>query len=437
MKRLCAPLIVALLLVNCSGAEELSTAHRFNITSVDGVTVATTTGGPKYAGDLFTYEKVMEIWPDTSKAGSFLIDPGYMTMDRDGNIYILDIADNRIAVYDPDGSYLRSIGQQGHGPGDIYYPRNMFIHDDLLYVNHMPSAATLSIFRLDGSFVDSFMELTVERRERLGGSRPTLYRTSDGKMIVHMYHQRDGGHQVAFEVTSTIHSAGGDSLSGISSGPIPAVEVEEWDINGRSSFRTLDIHMTGFPWILYRPDQWLVSTDGIEPTISFYDLTGELKRTIVLEIPSEEITPEELSDLRAAYQVRVESAESSYGSSDGRTQWARFARNNFVYADPKAYWYGMYIDSNDYVWLQIPDIGGRVPHQNHQHSYRVLSPEGEYLGDTLWPVSLQPAGIGPEIVDDLLLTIVVDEETEERVPTMYRIIPIARDLDFPVSENRN
>jgi len=66
----------------------------------------------------------------------------------------------------------------------------------------------------------------------------------------------------------------------------------------------------------------------------------------------------------------------------------------------------------------------------------VISPEGEYLGDTLWPVSLEPAGIGPEIVDDFLLTIVVDEETEERVPTIYRITSIAEDLKFPRDINR-
>jgi hypothetical protein len=86
----------------------------------------------------------------------------------------------------------------------------------------------------------------------------------------------------------------------------------------------------------------------------------------------------------------------------------------------KGYWCGLYFDDEGKTWLQIPEAGKRVFHdENHVYHYRVLSKQGEYLGDTSAPGSLMALGIGSEVNGDSYMALVLDEDTYEKVPTIY------------------
>ncbi len=76
---------------------------------------------PKYAGELFTYEKILEIRPDPDNDVSLLYQPSAFTTDGDA-YYVADTYNHRIAVFDLQGNYVRSIGRQGEGPGELQYP---------------------------------------------------------------------------------------------------------------------------------------------------------------------------------------------------------------------------------------------------------------------------------------------------------------------------
>lgn len=53
----------------------------------------------------------------------------------DDRIYVLDRGFIRIQVYDPDGSYLNTVGRAGPGPGEFQYPAALAVDaDDHLYV---------------------------------------------------------------------------------------------------------------------------------------------------------------------------------------------------------------------------------------------------------------------------------------------------------------
>jgi hypothetical protein len=71
--------------------------------------------------------------------------------DPAGNIYVLDRGNNRVQVFDPEGTYLRTMGRQGEGPGEFDRPLSLAIAGDQLVVR----AATrrLSIWSLDGEHV--------------------------------------------------------------------------------------------------------------------------------------------------------------------------------------------------------------------------------------------------------------------------------------------
>jgi hypothetical protein len=143
----------AFLTISCGRSDE-TTHHRFAVTREDGIDVAVTTGGPKYTGDLFLYEMVQELRFDEKVEESLLIRPWSFTMDEEGNFYVADAGNHRIAVFSADGTYLRSIGRQGEGPGDLFGPINVEIIGDQVRVPGGTGERT-SYFNRNGRFVES------------------------------------------------------------------------------------------------------------------------------------------------------------------------------------------------------------------------------------------------------------------------------------------
>jgi hypothetical protein len=57
----------------------------------------------------------------------FLIDAVSLAHDNKWNIYVADRRNCSIAVFNSKGEYLHSFGRRGQGPGDLYYPQNIFM----------------------------------------------------------------------------------------------------------------------------------------------------------------------------------------------------------------------------------------------------------------------------------------------------------------------
>ncbi len=54
-----------------------------------------------------------------------LLFPTYLTLDKDGNLYVSDTMNGRIDVFSPDGKYLRHVGEQGDRPGTFARPKGV------------------------------------------------------------------------------------------------------------------------------------------------------------------------------------------------------------------------------------------------------------------------------------------------------------------------
>ncbi|MFC1564259.1 6-bladed beta-propeller [candidate division KSB1 bacterium] len=75
-----------------------------------------------------------------------------ITKDVQGNFYITEIANNRIQVLDPTGKYMRTIGNEGFGPGELYYPRYArIINDSLIFILNQ-SGMRIDLFSTNGNF---------------------------------------------------------------------------------------------------------------------------------------------------------------------------------------------------------------------------------------------------------------------------------------------
>ena len=103
-----------------------------------------------------------------------------------------------------------------------------------------------------------------------------------------------------------------------------------------------------------------------------------------------------------------------------RDSSGRLAEPNPRYLDPKAYWQDIRVDDWGFIWLHarypddLPDGVSR---------WFVLSPEGEYLGQTISPGWADVQRGHSLAVED-------DPETAERMPVVYRIRPAVEGLQY-------
>ncbi len=75
--------------------------------------------------------------------------------DSDGNLLIADAGQHAILVFDRDGVFVRKIGQEGEGPGEIRMPATSYISSAGELIVEDPANGRRSFFSLAGEFLKS------------------------------------------------------------------------------------------------------------------------------------------------------------------------------------------------------------------------------------------------------------------------------------------
>jgi len=71
----------------------------------------------------------------------------------DGGLFIADSREHKVYKFDAKGSFVKSFGQKGQGPGDFNSPGDLSVLDGkYLVVGEYPLANRISLFDLDGKF---------------------------------------------------------------------------------------------------------------------------------------------------------------------------------------------------------------------------------------------------------------------------------------------
>lgn len=81
-------------------------------------------------------------------------EPGGVTVDNDGNIYVADSGNQRIVKFNLEGKFIKSFGTKGQGPGEFLSPWQMAIHNDEIYVYDW--RRNIQKFTLDGAYILGF-----------------------------------------------------------------------------------------------------------------------------------------------------------------------------------------------------------------------------------------------------------------------------------------
>ena len=113
-------LLLLTLLISCSRDDK--GIHSFRIYEENGVTIAETSGGPKYTDPLFLFEEILRLEQDPVREETLYHQAAGFLMGPDGGYYLLDQGRACILRYDAEGRFIGSFGGKGDGPGEFNFP---------------------------------------------------------------------------------------------------------------------------------------------------------------------------------------------------------------------------------------------------------------------------------------------------------------------------
>lgn len=88
---------------------------------------------------------------DDGPAGFYQVRASLIDTDAQGRIVVLDPSRHRVVVFDSAGTFLREMGREGDGPGELRAPLGVSVSDSDEIAVHDASRVGLVRFRLDGT----------------------------------------------------------------------------------------------------------------------------------------------------------------------------------------------------------------------------------------------------------------------------------------------
>ncbi len=398
-------LIMVLSILACSGSDDGTDAYSFQIYEENGITIAETANGPKYSSPLFTCEVVARIDEDESIEESLLTRPRWMGFDEQGSIYLFDgvatFHETRLVVFDESGRFSHLIGRMGDGPGEYRDPDLLTIADDIITL-YDRALRRVSWFHTDGQFLRMH---TFDPQESIPDQ---VSIDADGNQIMVRRGRGEGLNSTS--QTATIRASDGVVIGTIETPRVKAhfglEKPSRWMVATPPRF-------SGQAQLLFSPDRGILQSTGQEPVIEWFDLSGTKCAEYRLGLEPGPVTEEDqaLADqyFRDLYLN---------GNPLGEEIWEAWQQAD-QYPKIRAFWSHVAIDEYDYLWLEDPS-SYFLPTERH---FRVIAPNGEYLGDCSLPKGMVRFSYGHYLV--------IDMDREKQDVIVYRLIPAVDGLVYP------
>lgn len=117
--KLCTFFLLIALFMSLSACRQQKARWKGSIEEVDGITVVENPKEPVYREDVCVVEEELSIGEAEGSKEYMLSGVIDIAADDAGNIYAADRKENHIRVFDKNGSYARTIGRPGQGPGEF------------------------------------------------------------------------------------------------------------------------------------------------------------------------------------------------------------------------------------------------------------------------------------------------------------------------------
>jgi len=143
-------LLILLLLILSCGKKERSTIGNFIHNPARGK-------WDREGGWKVSFQYVLSIGVAEGDENQQFYKASDLTVDEEGNIYILDSGNNRVQVFDANGDFKFSFGKAGKGPGEFSSRLSAikYLDDGFLWVVDY-QYRRVNKFSKDGKFIDSF-----------------------------------------------------------------------------------------------------------------------------------------------------------------------------------------------------------------------------------------------------------------------------------------
>lgn len=150
---LCVIILIAF--VSCAKKAE-EPAYPVVTETIDGIKVLTNPDYPRDGRVTYNLVEEVSIGEETGPEEYLLNRPFELKIDDQGYFYMSDLSDCHILVYDDSGKYVRTIGRKGQGPAEFLMPAYFdFSPDGRIFINDGGNQR-ISIFDREGSPLGDF-----------------------------------------------------------------------------------------------------------------------------------------------------------------------------------------------------------------------------------------------------------------------------------------
>lgn len=355
--------LLPLLAAGCTRGDAATSMGRVVVDSVGGVPRTMTelpTGWSDTSG--WKLVEVARLVGGTDDPGE-LINPGSVAVDAAGRIYVAERDPSVIKLFAPDGTFLRTIGRQGSGPGEFQVPF-IAVAGEHLYV-HDPRQSRTSLFDTAGTYIRSWPSFCCYWTD--------LGLDSAGQVGVPGPPPRDAQTGDKNPFTRTVRWYRPDSTVADSTLIPTGPEVKYWTLTSGSGGSNKSMMSTDIPWMpgsehYILPDHRVVF--GFSDQYLFAVTRSHGADTIA--IFGRAWAPAPISDaMRAAEVERRVNGTKEYWDE-------RAVRNAFLLSDvptsaPAFDWIAT--DARGDIWVRTP-----VPSDSTRTLFDVFDPQYRWLG---------------------------------------------------------
>ena len=402
------PVFAVILLAGCGRTGNESPTHSFQVLTEDGITVARSTGGPKYTAELFSYEFVVELQEDEHEE-SFLPRPGLFHMDERGWFFVPEYNDRRIAVFDSTGRYSHSIGREGSGPGELRGDFQIVDMTDGILTVSDPSQNRITRFTTEGDLI----EVTPVIRPSV--FLTLVYPVSVNRFLALGTEQTSRPQLIRMRPIAMLHDAAGDTIASVTT---PWFDFGHYD---RTDNVTYPVMLQPRSAYAFQKEFGFLVTTGESSSLTVHDLSGQEVRRIDLGLEKVPTTAQDQARLREYYNAEM----AVEGIHERMREILATQSEHVTLSEYRAFWQGAQIDDAGFIWLEVPEHPLDAKDAENHSLWRVVSPEGEYLG-----LTRRPPRSG-RVMRGHLLTLDADMELGEMLLHVYRITPEVDGLRYP------
>lgn len=409
MKRSLATFLFLIIIPSCSTTDD-STEHSFQVFEDNAITFAVTSGGPKFQEELFTYELVTELKED-EREDSLLNNPGLPQFDSQGSIYMPDYGDDRIAVFDGNGIYERSIGRRGNGPGEFQSIRYMEVLGDSLIIQDR-SLNRITVYHLNGRLIDTFTSLS--------GRFQGYWFLPPSSHLYSFYSITSDEIQRLLQAGVVYLNSNYDTLAVIQT---PLLYGGDRLVDTPRSQTDLEFAVPrnlAQPRALYHRQHGIVLYTGSEASLDLFHPNGNQYKRILVELPQRLFTREDKRLEKSRLDLQI--AEST----GAQREVAENRRKSVIFLKHWPPWFSIQIDDAGFFWLMFPEHTANTVEAERGYLFYILSPEGEYLGQTRRPYSIISV-----VSQGHLCVLKYEPETDKPQYIFYRIHSAVEGLEYP------